>query len=48
MLATIAIILVVLWFLGFFVVHVGSLIHLILVIAIIVFAYNLIVGRRHV
>ncbi|MEO8104826.1 MAG: lmo0937 family membrane protein [Candidatus Saccharibacteria bacterium] len=48
MLMTIAIILAVLWFLGFFVVHLGSLVHLILVIALIVFVYNLLVGRRRV
>lgn len=48
MLVTVAIILAVLWFLGFFVVHIGSVIHLLLVIAIIVFVYNLLAGRRRI
>lgn len=42
----IVVILVILWALGFFVVHLGSLLHLLLVIALIVIVYNLIVGRR--
>ena len=47
MLYTIAAILLVLWLLGFFVVHVGGgLIHALLVIALIVFVYQLITGRR--
>ena len=47
MLWTIAVILVVLWLLGFFVVHVGGgLIHILLVIAVIVVLWNLIAGRR--
>ncbi|MGH7604156.1 MAG: lmo0937 family membrane protein [Gemmatimonadaceae bacterium] len=46
MLWTIAVILFILWILGFFVVHVGgSLIHILLVIAIIVVIYRLITGR---
>jgi hypothetical protein len=46
MLWTIAIILLVLWALGFFVVHVGGgLIHLLLVIALIAVIWNLIAGR---
>ena len=49
MLWTIAVILVVLWLLGFFVVHVGGgLIHILLVIAVIVVLWNLIAGRRGV
>jgi hypothetical protein len=41
------VILVVLWLLGFFVVHVGgAIIHLLLVIALIVLIYQLITGRR--
>ncbi len=49
MLMTIAIILAVLWALGFFVVHIGGgLIHLLLVIALIVFIYNMVVSRRSV
>jgi hypothetical protein len=47
MLLTIAIILIVLWLLGAFVVHVGGgLIHLLLVIAVIVIIVHLIQGRR--
>ena len=47
MLWTIALILLVLWALGFFAFHVaGSLIHLILVIAVIVFVVQLIQGKR--
>jgi Family of unknown function (DUF5670) len=46
MLWTIAVILFILWALGFFVVHVGGgLIHLLLVIAVIVVVYRLITGR---
>ncbi|HET7092182.1 MAG TPA: lmo0937 family membrane protein [Thermomicrobiales bacterium] len=41
------VILVVLWLLGFFVVHVaGPIIHLLLIIALIVLVYQLITGRR--
>ncbi len=47
MLWTIAVILVILWLLGFFVVHVGGgLIHLLLVIAVIVIIWQLVTGRR--
>ena len=46
MLWTIAVILFILWILGFFVVHVGGgLIHLPLVIAVIVIVYRLVTGR---
>ncbi|MFL5462620.1 MAG: lmo0937 family membrane protein [Gemmatimonadaceae bacterium] len=46
MLWTIAVILLVLWLLGFIVMHVASpLIHLLLVIAVIVIIYRLITGR---
>lgn len=41
-------ILVVLWLLGFLSHVAGNLIHIILVIAVIVFAYHLITGRRKV
>jgi hypothetical protein len=45
MLWTLAVILVVLWLLGFLVVHVGgALIHLLLVIAVIVIIYQLVTG----
>jgi hypothetical protein len=49
MLVTLAIILIVLWALGFLAFHVaGGLIHLLLVIAVIVILYRLITGRRPV
>jgi hypothetical protein len=49
MLWTIAVILVILWALGFLAFHVGGgLIHLLLVIAVIVVIWNLIAGRRAV
>jgi Family of unknown function (DUF5670) len=49
MLWTIAVILLVLWLLGFGVFHVaGGLIHLLLVIAAIVIVYRLITGNRPV
>ena len=48
MLWTILVILVVLWLLGL-ISHVGgSLIHLLLVLAVIVLIYNLVTGRRSV
>ncbi len=47
MLYTVAVVLLVLWLLGFFVVHVGGgLIHLLLVIAVIAIIYQLMTGRR--
>jgi hypothetical protein len=46
MLYTIAVILIVLWLLGF-IAHVGGgLIHLLLVIAVVVIIYRLVTGRR--
>ena len=49
MLLTIAIILLILWALGFLAFHVTSaLIHLLLVIAIIVFIVHFVTGRRAV
>jgi len=49
MLLTIAIIIFVLWALGFLVFHVaGALIHLLLVIGVIVLIWNFIAGRRTV
>lgn len=49
MLWTIAVILLILWLLGAFVVNVGGgLIHLLLVIALIVVVYRLLTGRRPV
>jgi hypothetical protein len=49
MLLTIALILFVLWALGFFAFHVaGGLIHLLLIIAVIVVVLHLVRGRRAV
>ena len=49
MLWTIAVILFILWLLGFAVFHVaGGLIHLLLVIAVIVIIFRLVTGRRPV
>ena len=49
MLLTLAIVLIILWALGFVAFHVGgSLIHLLLVIALIVIIYRLVTGRRPV
>lgn len=46
MLWTIAVILFILWILGFFVMNVGGgLIHLLLVVAVIVIVYRLVTGR---
>lgn len=46
MLYTVAVVLLVLWLLGL-IGHIGGgLIHLLLVVALIVFIYNMIVGRR--
>ena len=43
----IVVVLVVLWLLGFLVVHIGGgLIHILLIIAVIVLLYNLFVGMR--
>jgi hypothetical protein len=39
-------ILVVLWLLGFTLFHIGPLIHALLVIALVVFVFNLLTGRR--
>jgi hypothetical protein len=47
MLLAIAVILLILWLLGFLAFHVaGSLIHILLVIAIIVFIFHFVTGRR--
>lgn len=43
----IVVILVILWLIGFLVVHIGgALIHILLIIAVIVLLYNLFVGMR--
>jgi hypothetical protein len=47
MLWTIAVVLLVLWALGFFAFHLGGgLIHILIVIALIVIIYRLVTGRR--
>ena len=46
MLYTIAVILIVLWLLGFAIHIGGGLIHLLLVVAVIVIVFQLITGRR--
>ncbi len=47
MVYTIAVVLLILWLLGFFAFHVGGgLIHLLLVIAVIAVVYQLVTGRR--
>jgi hypothetical protein len=46
MLWTIIAVLVVLWLLGFTVFHVGSIVHALLVIALVVFVLNILSGRR--
>jgi len=49
MLLTIAILLLILWALGFFAFHVASgLIHILLIVGIIVLIWNFIAGRRAV
>lgn len=45
MLLTLAIIILVLWLLGFLVLHVGSIIHLLLVIGVIVLIVHFVRGR---
>ena len=48
MLMWIAAILVILWALGFFAIHIGGgLIHLLLIIALVVFVYDVLVRRRN-
>lgn len=46
MLWTLVVILLILWLLGFFAFNVGSLIHILLVVAVIVVLFNLLSGRR--
>jgi hypothetical protein len=48
MLYTIVVILVVLWLLGFLAHIGGGLIHILLVVALIVFIWNMVTGRRGV
>jgi len=47
MLYTLAVVLLVLWLLGFVAFHVGGgLIHLLLVVALVVIVYQLVTGRK--
>jgi hypothetical protein len=46
MLWTIVVILLILWLLGFSFHIAGSLIHLLLVVAVVVLVFNLVTGRR--
>ena len=48
MLWTIIVVLLILWLLGFTLLNVGSLIHLLLVVALVVLVINLLTGRRTV
>lgn len=48
MLGIIAGILIVLWLLGFFAFHIGSIIHILLVIAVIAIIIHFVTGRRAV
>ena len=43
---TIAAILLILWLLGFAVINVGSLVHVLLIIALVVVGYQVLTGRR--
>jgi hypothetical protein len=45
---TVVVVLFVVWLLGFAVFHIGTLIHVLLVLAVIAIVYNLLVGRRAV
>ncbi|MBN8806885.1 MAG: lmo0937 family membrane protein [Sphingomonas sp.] len=45
MLWTIVVIILILWLLGFTVLHVGSLIHILLVVALVVIVIRLLQGR---
>jgi len=46
MLWTLLVVLLVLWLLGFTVFHIGAIIHLLLVLALVVLVINLLTGRR--
>ncbi len=48
MLWTLIVILLILWLLGFTVANLGSIIHILLVIALAVLIYQLVIGRRAV
>ena len=46
MLWALVVVLLILWLLGFVVVNVGGLIHILLIIALVVLIYQLVTGRR--
>jgi hypothetical protein len=46
MLETVLVVLLILWALGFFAFHVGSLVHVLLVIALVVVIIRLLQGRK--
>jgi hypothetical protein len=46
MLETILVVLLILWALGFFAFHVGGLVHVLLVIAVVVLIIRLLQGRK--
>lgn len=46
MLEALIVIILLLWLLGFTVVHIGGLIHILLVVALIVLIYRLIINRN--
>jgi hypothetical protein len=48
MLWTLLVLLLIFWLLGFTVLHIGGLIHLVLVVALVVLVFQLISGRRAV
>ena len=48
MLWSLIVLLLILWLLGFTVLHAGALIHLVLVVALVVLVFQLITGRRAV
>lgn len=48
MLEAIIVILVLLWALGYFVVHLGDVMHFLLLIAVIVLVYRLLKGRSQI
>lgn len=48
MLWTVIVVLVVLWLLGVTLFHVGNLIYLLLLVAVVIFVINVITGRRSV
>jgi len=46
MLWTLILILLILWLLGFTVLNIGALIHVLLIVALVVLIYQLLTGRR--